>query len=166
MTGLGSVFNDDTIYSWGSTTDTAGAKPQHKEARLGGLAFRNGEIKIATVWRRRSSRKTKKRQVSLLHNKKEKLGRKSLEQPAFYCMFRTLAPVVATDNRVVCVRQTRNDEMVTDWWKWWAIRLLFKKAGERNYRVHLQRKKERSCCWMRAPLTAPPDPPTPLLTSQ
>lgn len=29
-------------------------------------------------------------------------------------MFRTLAPAVATGNRVVCVRQTRNDEMVTD----------------------------------------------------
>lgn len=156
MTGLRSMFNDDTIYSWGSTTDTSGAKPQHKEARLGSLAFRNGEIEIPTFSRQQTNDK-----VSLLHNKKEKLGRKSLE-PAFYCMFRTLAPVVATDNRVVCVRQTRNDEMVTDWWKWWAIRLLFKKAGERNYRVHLQRKKKKEAAaewehrWQLPPTPLPP----------
>lgn len=97
-----------------AATDTSGAKPQHKEARLGSLAFRNGESEIPTSSRQQKNKQTNKRQVSLLHNKKEKLGRKSLEQPAFYCMFRTLAPVVATDNRVVCVRQTRNDEMVTD----------------------------------------------------
>lgn len=36
--------------------------------------------------------------------------------------------VIATDyNRVVCIRQTRNDEEVTDWWKWWAIIFLYKK---------------------------------------
>lgn len=57
-----------------------------------------------------------------------------------------LMSVIATDyNRVVCIRQTRNDEEVTDWWKWWAIIFLFKKTKQEkeNYRVHLQRKGAR-----------------------
>lgn len=89
--------------------------------------------------------------------------RKPSEQPAFYCMFRMLTSVVATDyNRVVCIRQTRNDEEVTDWWKWWAIIFLYKKnRKKKNRKKKLQstsskkkekkRKRKKSCCRMRAP---------------
>lgn len=94
--------------------------------------------------------------------------RKPSEQPAFYCMFRMLMSVIATDyNRVVCIRQTRNDEEVTDWWKWWAIIFLYlKKAGKRKYRVHFQRNKRKreKLLQNESTVTAPLCPPSPLLS--
>lgn len=57
-----------------------------------------------------------------------------------------LMSAIATDyNRVVCVTQTRNDEEVTDLWKWWAIIFLHlkKQTGRGNYRVHLWKKKKK-----------------------
>lgn len=57
MTGLGSMFNDDTICSWGRTTDTSGAKTAAQRSQI---AFRKGEIKSPTVSPRPSSRKTNK----------------------------------------------------------------------------------------------------------
>lgn len=76
-----------------------------------------------------------------------------------------LTSAVATDyNRVVCIRQTRNDEEVTDWWKWWAIIFLSKKKKKKKQQEKetteyiLKEKKTRererekkSCCRMRAP---------------
>lgn len=77
---------------------------------------------------------------AFLREKERKTWRRSLEQPAFYCMFRMLASVVATDNREVCVRQTRRR-------RWWLqadggderFDFPLKKTGERNDRVHFQR---------------------------
>lgn len=68
--------------------------------------------------------------------------KKRSEQPAFYCMFRMLTSVIATDyNRVVCIRQTRNDEEVTDWWKWWAIIFLYKKQEKKKLQSTSSKKK-------------------------
>lgn len=79
-----------------------------------------------------------------------------------------LTSVIATDyNRVVCIRQTRNDEEVTDWWKWWAIMFLYKKKKKTGKRVHLQRKKKRKrkkekLLQDESTVTAPGLPPPPL----
>lgn len=57
----------------------------------------------------------KKRKKPSLGQTQRETWKKRSEQPAFYCMFRMLMSVIATDyNRVVCIRQTRNDEEVTD----------------------------------------------------
>lgn len=76
-----------------------------------------------------------------------KTWKKPSEPPAFYCMFRMLTSVIATDyNRVVCIRQTRNDEEVTDWWKWWATIFLSKKRQEKETTEYIFKeikKKER-----------------------